>query len=158
MSGAKTRVVIHTTSPMQSLSPQTLRENEILAERVRKWGSLFRQVTEFLEDQANRRKVKLTRDVMLELAGEMVATLGCPRIDRIAYRQKQGILCWFCENFQDLMQFLNQQARRHKPPCATAVPIPTLSPPQEANPLLCEEFEPSTLTWGDRGAEDFFDW
>jgi hypothetical protein len=54
MSSRKSHAILGISNPMQGLTPQTRRENEIIAIRVRKCGSRFRHVNQYLEGQASR--------------------------------------------------------------------------------------------------------
>jgi hypothetical protein len=110
----------------ETLSPQTLRENETLHKRIRACGLVYPEVSSRLEDYATRSGIKLTHNMLMRLAGQMIATVGSPQVDRVARRHKAGAICWFCENMGALTRMLN----RNEWPAGLESPPAAVPPPQ----------------------------
>jgi hypothetical protein len=153
------------------LSHQTIRENTLLQLRIRRCGATYQEVADFLVDQATRSNKKLTHALLLSLANEMIATRGCPKLDRLAVRKKEGLICWFCEHAHELVSTVSAgrfpttaQTGRHAallaakaqppPPVSLAPPPVTVQPP-EPKP---EEPARPFLGWGNETTEDFLAW
>jgi hypothetical protein len=143
------------------LSPQTLRENEALELRIRKCAGLYQQVNELLQGQAGKNRGRLTREALFSLAEQMISALGTPRIDRLATRKKEGLMCWFCENINDLVKILHMGGATVPQTPLSLPQFPRASEPSHDEPeppAPLPDFPPAALTWGTVTTYDFFDW
>jgi hypothetical protein len=121
---------------------------------------LYDQVNEFLQSQADKTKGKVTREVLFSLADQMISTRGSPKIDRLASRKKEGLMCWFCENISALVSILRMQGVDMGPNGQLLGRTPRAAEQARVEPEapLCPDLPEPELTWGTVTSYDFFDW
>jgi hypothetical protein len=92
--------IISPAKPPKPATRQTMRDEERLSNRCRRAGPLFVTMHQFL----TLVKGKLRYRDMLSFAKDLAQPRGL-KIDRLAQRTKNGLICWFCENYRDLLAF-----------------------------------------------------
>jgi hypothetical protein len=110
------------------MSPSGLREQQALTARIASCGNMFFTMKTYLEGIACLSKKNLTREVLHKLAREVNCIVECPKIDRLASRKKDGMICWFAENCTFLLGISppSRQSTRE------SLPVPVLSLPEAA--------------------------
>jgi hypothetical protein len=109
------------------MSPSGLREQEALSLRIANCGSMFVTMKTYLEGVASRYNKNLTRELLHKLAVDISGIVECPKIDRLATRKKDGMICWFAENCTMLLDISAWAAALGR-----RLPVPILSTPEPA--------------------------
>jgi hypothetical protein len=112
-------VRIPRTGKRMTVSEQTQRDSARILERVRRNEQSMRIIEDVLARVVAKRK---KRD-LLPLAEECVrASCGRLAIDRLARRNRRALICWFCENWGTVSEFLLQPHLGTVAQGATAAP------------------------------------
>jgi hypothetical protein len=104
MSAAKEPTIRHfgqVTIIMQKQSKSTIRQTQLEEQR----GIRRRKANERLFDQMMNKLQQLGKNSLLQFA-EAVAKTKNISVDRLAHRQKDSLICWFCENCPELLNDL----------------------------------------------------
>jgi hypothetical protein len=122
--------VIRRISPAKELSPSGLQEQQLLAERIANCGDQYYTMQRYLQGVAAAYKRNLTRELLHKLALDIIPVVKCAKIDRLASRKKDGMICWFTENCMfllDISVHARLLAQRERDPLP--VPIIDLTKP-----------------------------
>jgi hypothetical protein len=92
-------IVIRRTKPSRPSVAQTMIDHERSNERRRRVGPLYDQMCVILTRLTSG---KLNRAILLGLAEQLAKQKGIT-VDRTAKRLKDCLICWFCENCQELL-------------------------------------------------------
>jgi hypothetical protein len=84
------------------VSPQAIRDNRLVQKRMNHNGAIYIQMSALLELAFSHRQ-NVTRRLLIELAKSIIRVKGCPELDRLTYRRKEALICWFCENCPELL-------------------------------------------------------
>jgi hypothetical protein len=84
-----------------------MKENQCQDARQRANANIFDAMRTALEARARRSGTECTMAFLKDLASYLVQTKGKQKPDRLASRKKIALICWFCENCQELI--LNDQ-------------------------------------------------
>jgi hypothetical protein len=76
--------------PAKDKARQTMRDKQEMMKRIKRWSSMFSQI----KDGYFKGKRK---SWMLEQANGIVARTGYKSPDRLCKRQRDALICWFCE-------------------------------------------------------------
>lgn len=147
-----------TLNPAKHVGEQKARDDRQLAERMRKCAVLHQRMTAFLEDQAARTQKQLTRELMNSLADEMVRTFGTPKPDRLAVRNKEAMICWFCENWKDMFKILDLRGLKVVPPAAPPAADAATKDDEEKEKAEFAAFLSEGLTWDRQSELRLFEW
>jgi hypothetical protein len=105
------KTVVIRNKPCHMTRPQTQRDQDRFNKRRRAQGDLFEKMTQLLTVTTGR---KLSRTRLLELARTISEQRGIV-LDRCATRLKGGLICWFCENANEILPDLLAQPNPPRP-------------------------------------------
>ena len=94
---------IKKTGRRKRLTPQTIRDNEKLNLRIKRNQERIQLLDNHLSN-ADGRKMKMSE--LLSIATFM-SQISKTKIDRIAKRNRNGLLCWINENFDSLFDYIS---------------------------------------------------
>jgi hypothetical protein len=140
--------VIPRSSPTKPISLKAAMEQDSVRNRVKTQGKLFVTMSDYLEKVATYSHKRCTRKFLRELADDIIPIMKCPKVDRLACRNKASLICWFCENCPFLPKIPSMLALAAPAPAEPA-PVAVTIPPVPA---------PSIFNWGQWSDGDgFFD-
>jgi hypothetical protein len=146
MSGPVT--VIPRSSPAKAISAKGAIEQESVRNRVRIQGQLFETMSIYLENVAAYSHKRCTRKFLRELADDIIPIMKCPKVDRLACRNKASLICWFCEHCLFLPQI----------PSMLGLAAPAPVDPVPAAVTIAPAPTSSIFNWGHWSDNDeFFD-
>jgi hypothetical protein len=147
-----------TPNPANHMGEQKARDDRQISERLRKCPVLYHGMTALLEDQAARAHRQLTRELMNSLADEMVRIFGTPKPDRLAVRKKEAMICWFCENWNDMFKILDLRGLKVVPPAAASPADAATKDDDETEKAEFADFLSEGVTWDGQSGLHLFEW
>lgn len=83
---------------------QSIRDNDLIQKRVVNTGSKLQYVTEYIDRYF---RTHVTSEILMSLAKIAIEKHNL-QIDRLAKRNRTALLCWYSENWDAILQVLNE--------------------------------------------------
>lgn len=83
---------------------QSIRDNDMIQKRVVSIGNKLQYVTEYIDRYF---KTHVTSEILMSLA-KIVIEKHNLQIDRLSKRNRTALLCWYSENWDSILQVLNE--------------------------------------------------
>jgi hypothetical protein len=103
--------------PVATPTPQTRRDLDKITKRKNKNGFLLQPMAKLLQSRP--------KSALLQLARQISDSKQIPPVDRICRRNRDALICWFCESAPELL--LGQRIAAPQPTTQPRVLLPSVN-------------------------------